>query len=63
MLSKLTNFVVAAQALSYDYATNGADWIGVSADCGLTNQSPINLVSYGSDNFEYKTYKSKDDMI
>ena len=53
MLSKITSFIVAtqAEAVSYDYASNGADWVSISSDCGLTNQSPINLVSYGSEDF------------
>jgi len=28
---------------SYNYITNGADWPSNSPDCGLTNQSPIDL--------------------
>jgi hypothetical protein len=57
--------IAVAQAAGggYNYASNGADWTSVNADCGLPNQSPIDLISYGNDNFEYKTYKSKDDMI
>ena len=69
MFSKISSVVALAQAsggsVVYDYVSNGADWASLSggADCGLPNQSPINLISYGNDKFEYKTYKSGDDMI
>lgn len=30
---------------AYDYKQNGLDWANSYPDCGLTNQSPINLNS------------------
>ena len=56
----------------YDYNTNnGADWPDLTAEpsaidpptnmCGGTHQSPINLVSPGSDDFDYTVYSSVDD--
>jgi hypothetical protein len=69
MISKI-NFafavVNAAGDATYNYETNGADWPDFSPDCGNSNQSPINLISYSDDkdkDFPYKVYKSKDDEI
>lgn len=63
MLSKLSTFVAVANAASWDYASNGADWTSVAAACGENNQSPINLISPDAEEFTYKIYKSTDDMI
>jgi len=63
MLNKLSTFVAVANAASWDYASNGADWTSVNATCGNNNQSPINLISPSADEFTYKIYKSTDDMI
>ena len=69
MFSKLSLLVASSSAASWNYATNGADWGDVNAGgdpaCLLSNQSPINLVSYNKDDkesFPYKTYPSTDDM-
>ena len=44
----------------YDYKTNGADWPSDSPDCGLTNQSPIDLKT---DENAYQTYDFQDDSF
>ena len=45
---------------NYDYKQNGADWPKISSECGLTNQSPIDLKS---DTSHYKRYSfEKDDF-
>jgi len=51
---------VSAIGSGYDYATNGADWPAAFADCGLTNQSPIDLKT---DENAYKTYDFQDDSF
>lgn len=43
---------------SYDYIKNGADWPESSPDCGLTNQSPIDL---STDSNAYPTYSADED--
>ena len=58
--------VNVARGASWNYQTNGADWPDFSPDCGNSNQSPINLISYNEEtekDFPYKIYKSKDDEI
>jgi len=43
----------------YDYKQNGADWPGDYSDCGLQNQSPINLNSaYDA----YQRYDKTEDL-
>ena len=39
--------VSASGAGPYDYHSNGADWSQKFPDCGLTNQSPIDLKTQG----------------
>ena len=65
MLSKFSNLVALASGASWDYSTNGANWPDINSDCALTNQSPINLISPGSEGFKdkYKTYGSDEDSI
>lgn len=52
---------------AYNYKTNGADWPDLTMDgnmCGdPSNQSPINLVSEGSDDFSYKVYDAEKDAF
>ena len=65
MLSKLSLLAATTYAADWNYATNGADWVNVNADCGLSNQSPIDLISYNpekKDDFPYKKYDATDDM-
>ena len=68
MISKLSLLVASVSSASYDYATNGADWPSLSVpdnQCGSTNQSPIDLISYNPDkkeDFPYKRYPATDDQ-
>ena len=48
----------AGGGLSYNYVTNGADWPSISPECGLTNQSPIDLKTAED---AYPTYSFTDD--
>lgn len=51
--------VNASGAGAFDYKQNGADWPNDFADCGLQNQSPINLNSaYDA----YSRYDKTEDM-
>ena len=43
--ASLASIVTAAGGGAYDYKQNGLDWPSISPDCGLQNQSPINLNS------------------
>ena len=62
MISKFSLLATSASAASWNYATNGADWPNDFSACGLTNQSPIDLVSYDPEKeFPYKKYPSTDD--
>ena len=71
MISKLALLVCSTYAeggATWNYKTNGADWKDVVIDgktneCALPNQSPINLISKGSDDFKYKIYDKDDDMF
>jgi hypothetical protein len=69
MFSKLSTFVALTNAASWNYESNGADWGSVTYSDGTvntcleTNQSPINLISRDSEEFDYKVYKASDDMI
>lgn len=56
-LAGLANQVSAGD---YNYITNGADWPAAYPDCGLTNQSPIDLKT---DENAYKTYDFQDDSF
>ena len=58
-LAALTSQVSAA-GTGYDFAENGADWPSKFPDCGLTNQSPIDLKT---DENAYKTYDFQDDSF
>jgi hypothetical protein len=54
----------ASTGPSWNYEKNGADWVGDDfPNCGKTNQSPINLISRESDNFEYTIYDGVEDDI
>jgi len=53
---------------AYDYNTfNGRDWKDLATtgtnECGMTNQSPINLFTEDNAGFNYKVYEAKDDAI
>ena len=54
--------LASANAASWDYSTNGADWPSIDAACGGSNQSPINLISEGSEGFNYEVI-GKDDIV
>lgn len=56
----ISTFLAAVQAADWNYAQNGADWPDISPDCGLTNQSPIDLKT---DTSGYKIFGSADDDI
>ena len=47
----------------WDYSTNGKDWPTIAGyeACGLSNQSPINLISRDHEDFAYPVIKAKDD--
>ena len=68
-MTNLRNVAFAVSALmssasaaggSYNYITNGADWPSDSPDCGLTNQSPIDLKT---EEGAYPTYYFTDDKF
>jgi hypothetical protein len=66
MFSKLSIIFTATSASSWDYLQNGADWPEFEVEnnqCGLTNQSPINLISRDSSEFKYKVYDDDKDML
>lgn len=69
MKTQLTfaSLAMLANGATWDYATNnGEDWPGLSVDnneCGETNQSPINLFSKGSADFNYNVYTEDRDMF
>ena len=54
--------IVASEA-TWDYSQNGKDWPNIEGfeGCGLPNQSPINLNSMNSPEFEYTVIRAKDD--
>jgi carbonic anhydrase len=60
LISTLALFTSSANAASWDYKTNGADWPNLTGvdgnNCGGTNQSPIDLKTDG-----WPTYDAKDD--
>ena len=49
-----------AAGTGYNFIKNGADWPSDFPDCGLTNQSPIDLKT---DESAYKTYDFQDDSF
>ena len=61
--SCLIRSIAAASSATWDYHANGADWFHINSDCGLPNQSPINLVSFGKEQYDYKTYNWTDDSL
>jgi carbonic anhydrase len=63
MFSKISSMIALASGASWDYSTNGADWPSINSDCALTNQSPINLISPGTEDFKYEIYGSDEDSI
>ena len=56
--SALVGSLNAAGGGGYDYLQNGADWPSISSECGLTNQSPIDLKT---DNSGYDVHSFMDD--
>lgn len=56
---------VAEGAPTYGYEKNGNDWGDIAGyeACKGTNQSPIDLISYDNEKFDYKVYNGKDDDL
>ena len=46
--------------VAFDYKQNGRDWKNDYPDCGLSNQSPIDLTTGAND---YKRYSSNEDQF
>jgi len=54
-------FLPFVASADWDYSQNGADWPDGFLNCGSINQSPINLVTPDSEEFDYEIYKARDD--
>ena len=68
-MNKLALLVIATQAAesaTYNYKTNGADWPSLDIEnneCGDAAQSPINLISKNSADFDYKILDARMDSF
>lgn len=51
---------VNAAGVAFDYKQNGRDWKNAYPECGLTNQSPIDLKTGAND---YKRYAANEDQF
>ena len=61
----VTFLAVSRATPTYSYEENGKDWgdiVGFEA-CAGTNQSPINLLTQGNEDFDYKEYNGNQDDL
>ena len=68
MFSKLAllGTIAMVDGASWNYEKNGADWPELTIEdneCGNAAQSPINLFSPGSADFDYKVYQADKDTF